>query len=134
MLSSDNPKRSTYLLLTIGLFVVEVLIATVFADFHFVRAYLGDFLVVILLYTLVKVFYNAPPLALLVAIFLLACGVEVAQYFRLAEVLGLPPGGLLSILLGTSFSWLDIVMYGGGCLTAYVFESYEVFFKPRSAT
>ena len=35
------------LLAAIGLFIVEVIIATKLNDYHFIRAYFGDFLVVI---------------------------------------------------------------------------------------
>ncbi|MBN2390668.1 MAG: DUF2809 domain-containing protein [Anaerolineae bacterium] len=111
--------RAKYLLITLSLFIVEVLIATTFSHSRFIRSYLGDYLVVILLYCLVKSFYDAPPLALATSIFIFACGIEIAQYFRLTDILGLRPGSVPSILLGTNFSWFDILMYFAGSLTAY---------------
>ena len=111
--------RPRYLLVTLGLFIAEVLIATTFSGSRFIRSYLGDYLVVILLYYLVESFYDVPPLVLSVSIFAFACGVEIAQYFKLADVLGLQPGSVLSILIGTSFSWMDILMYFAGSATAY---------------
>jgi len=111
--------RANYLLITLGLFIIEVLIATTFSHNRFIRSYLGDYLVVILLYYLVKSFYDVSPLVLSILIFVFACGIEIAQYFRLADSLGLRPGSVLSILLGTSFSWIDILMYFAGSLTAY---------------
>ena len=111
--------RAKHLLITLVLFIIEVLIATTFSRSRFIRSYLGDYLVVILLYYLVKSFYDVSPLVLSILIFVFACGIEIAQYFRLADVLGLRPGSVLSILLGTSFSWMDILMYFTGCLTAY---------------
>jgi hypothetical protein len=112
-----------YLLATIGIFIVEILIATTFSDIEVIRSYLGDYLVVILLFCVVKTFYDASPLALTLSVFLFACGVEILQYFHLADVLGLHPGSVLSILLGNSFSWVDILMYFLGCLTCYFFSA-----------
>ena len=116
--------RAKYLLITLSLFIVEVLIATTFSHSRFIRSYLGDYLVVILLYCLVKSFYDVSPLVLAISIFVFACGIEIAQYFRLADVLGLRPGSMLSILVGTSFSWMDILMYAGGSLTAYFVSTW----------
>ncbi len=47
-----------YFLLSFILFLVEVLIATLLKHIFFVRAYLGDVIVVMLLYTLVKSFFT----------------------------------------------------------------------------
>ena len=115
--------RTKHLLLALSVFIAEILIATVFAGHGFVRGYLGDLLVVILLYHLVKVFYEVAPLRLAVSVFVIACGVELAQYFHLADVLGLPPDSVLSILIGTSFSWADLVAYGLGCMIAYLVDT-----------
>ena len=54
-----------YFLLTIFIFIVEVLIATVFKDIFFVRAFLGDVIVVMLIYTFILSFFiiqNKPTL------------------------------------------------------------------------
>ena len=45
--------RKTYFILSILLFIIEVLIA-LFAHDEFIRPYVGDLLVVVLLYCLVK--------------------------------------------------------------------------------
>ncbi len=116
-----------YLFLTAGLFIAEVLIATVFARIVFVRSYVGDYLVVILLYCLVKIFYDGSPGVLAGGIFGFACVVEILQYFHIAEVLGLAPESLAGIVVGTSFSWVDIGMYWLGCLTVYCVASVMRF-------
>jgi hypothetical protein len=121
--------RVKYLLSTIGIFIAEILIATTFSDIQVIRSYLGDYLVVILLFCLVKSFADISPLALSVSVFFFACGIEILQYFHFADGLGLPRGSLLSILVGTSFSWMDILMYFFGCLTSYFFSVCH-FLKP----
>lgn len=105
-----------YFLLSLVIFITEVLIATVFRKIFFVRAYLGDVLVVILLYTLVLSFFRVKNRsALVLGIFLFAVGIEVLQYFKLAEILGFAEGSVPYIVLGNSFSWLDVACYAAGC-------------------
>ena len=109
-----------YFLLTIFIFLVEVLIATVLKNQFFIRAYLGDVIVVMLLYTLVKSFFVIDSIKLILGIFAFSCLVEFAQYFKLADKLGFPEGSLMYIVVGNSFSWIDIVCYGAGCLILYL--------------
>lgn len=118
--------RIRYLLLAVTIFIVEILIATVFSDITFIRAFLGDYLVVILLYCLIRAFWSASPLILSGAVFLFACAVEAAQALGLADALGLPAGSLLRTLIGTSFSWIDILMYFLGCLTTFLLDSIHL--------
>lgn len=117
-----------YLLLTIIIFLVEVLIATVLKDNFFIRAYLGDVIVVMLLYTLVKSFVIINETKLIIGIFAFSCLVEFAQFFHVADKLGFQPGSLMYIVIGNSFSWIDILCYGVGCLILYVFTK----FKPKN--
>jgi len=108
-----------YSLLTIFIFLVEVLIATVLKDQFFIRAYLGDVIVVMLLYTLVKSFFIINDTKLILGIFAFSCLIEFAQFFNIAEKLGFQPGSLMYIVIGNSFSWIDILCYGVGCLILY---------------
>ncbi|WP_300349625.1 DUF2809 domain-containing protein [Chryseobacterium sp.] len=110
-----------YLLLTILLFLIEVLIATVLKDQFFIRAYLGDVIVVMLLYTFVKSFLIINDVKLILGIFVFSCLIEFAQFFNIAEKLGFQPGSLMYIVIGNSFSWIDIVCYAAGCLLLYLF-------------
>lgn len=110
-----------YLLASIFIFLVEVLIATKLKDIFFVRAYLGDVIVVMLLYTLVKSFFRVNNEKLILGILIFSCGVEFAQYFKIAEILGFRQGSLMHIVIGNSFSWIDILCYAVGCLLLYLF-------------
>lgn len=112
--------KPKYLLLTILIFLVEVLIATVLKNNFFIRAYLGDVIVVIFLYTFVKSFFTVNDTKLILGIFAFSCVVEFAQYFNIAEKLGFQPGSLMYIVIGNSFSWVDIACYAAGCLLLYL--------------
>lgn len=110
-----------YLLLTLFIFLVEVSIATILKDIFFVRAYLGDVIVVILLYTFVKSFVEVNDQKLILGILLFSFLIEFAQYFNIAERLGFRRGSLMYIVIGNSFSWIDILCYAVGCLFLYIF-------------
>lgn len=110
-----------YFLISIFIFLIEVLIATKLKGVFFVRAYLGDVIVVILLYTLVKSFFRVDNQKLIGGILIFSCMVEFAQYFNIAEKLGFREGSLMYIVIGNSFSWIDILCYAAGCLLIYIF-------------
>lgn len=108
-------KRLYYFLAFILLLAVEIFIA-LFVHDRFVRPYIGDVLVVIVLYFLVRIFVPEGCRWLPVLIFLFATGVELLQYFRLVERLGLSDNRLMRTLLGSVFDVKDILCYGVGCM------------------
>ncbi|PWN65634.1 ribosomal maturation YjgA family protein [Chryseobacterium viscerum] len=110
-----------YFLLTLLIFLVEILIATKLSGIFFVRAYLGDVIVVMLMYTFVKSFVKVNDQKLILGILIFSFLVEFAQYFHIAEKLGFRPGSLMYIVIGNSFSWIDNLCYAVGCLILYVF-------------
>ena len=111
--------RRLHLLIALLVFVVEILIATSFARVGWIRSFLGDYLVVLLIYHLVQAIRPSRPLALAAGVFVFSCLVEVSQLLGLADALGFREPGLVRTLLGASFSWVDLLMYLAGCLTAY---------------
>ncbi|QDP85483.1 DUF2809 domain-containing protein [Chryseobacterium sp. SNU WT5] len=112
-----------YFLITILLFIVEVLIATTFKDLFFVRAYLGDVIVVVLIYYFMLAFFDLKnKTKLIVGIFIFSVIVEVLQYFKIADVLNLKPGSIAAVVVGNSFSWIDILCYAVGCVILYLVE------------
>ena len=101
----------------IALFVIEVIIATKLNDYTFIRAYFGDFLVVILVYCAVKAFWDVEPKRLAISVFAFSLAVELAQLFRVADVLQLT--GWARVVVGTSFSFHDVLMYAVGCVVVW---------------
>jgi hypothetical protein len=110
-------KRSTlrliFALCAAVLLIVEILIGLFIHD-SFVRPYLGDALVVILLWCIIRVVIPDRYVWLSGAVFLFAVLVEVSQIFPLCDVLGIE-NRLIRTLMGTSFAWGDIVAYLAGC-------------------
>lgn len=103
------------------LLATEIFIALFVHDKIF-RPYVGDILVVILLYALVRSFSGRIRF-LPASLFLFAALVEFAQYFRLADRLNLRGNRVLSTILGTSFDWKDILCYLAGALLLALWET-----------
>ncbi len=96
-------------------FVMEVFIATRLPHVSWVRAYLGDVLVVVLLYAMIRSLLCINDYLVLWVVFVFACGIEFAQYFRVAERLGYVRGDVMYTVIGNTFSWGDIACYAAGC-------------------
>jgi Protein of unknown function (DUF2809) len=110
-----------YFLFATVLFVIEVLIA-MFVHDNFVRPYVGDYLVVILLYSAVRTFLSASPLKVSIGVLLFAYAIEILQYFRIVDKLGLSGNVIARTVIGYGFEWWDILAYTFGIITVLVFE------------
>ncbi len=102
--------RLPYFLVFILLFVTEVIIAIYFKD-GFIRPILGDFLVVILIYAFLSAFLNTNKLKLALGVLLLAYFIEILQYLNIMGLLGLRHNTFTRMVLGTTFTWEDILAY-----------------------
>ena len=111
----------TYLLIFCGLLATEIVIA-LFVNDAFVRPYVGDMLVTLLLCCLCRVIVPNNVRLLPVYVFIFAAVVEIGQYFDLVALLGLTDNRIISIALGRTFSWMDLVCYAVGCMVAFLLD------------
>lgn len=118
-----------YFFIAIVLFITEILIA-VFVHDRFIRPYIGDVLVVILIYCMVKAFFNTPPLTTALAVLLFSFVIETLQYFRIVHLLGWQNSRLARIVIGTSFAWEDIAAYTMGIGIVIAAERWLATRKP----
>ena len=111
-----------YFLLTLALLIVEVLIALYVRD-AVIRPYGGYFLVVMLIYSFLRTFVDRSRTTIALASLALAFAVEFAQLFHLVDLLGLTGNRLAETVIGTGFSFLDLLAYVLGTATAYLLDS-----------
>ena len=102
--------RARYLFFSIILFITEICIGLFLRD-GFIRPYLGDFLVVILIYCFIRSFFDAAVFSTAIFVLFFSYTIEFLQYFKLVEILGLQHLKIARILIGTSFDWADLVAY-----------------------
>lgn len=118
-----------YFLTSLFLLVTLIVIATFIND-SFVRPFLGDALVVIWMYALLKAFIKATYLQATVFVLLFSYLIEIAQYFKLVELLGLQDIEVARIIIGATFDWMDFVAYTTGAITVLIIEYYRnTFFR-----
>jgi len=115
-----NPK---YFLLTIILFLIEVVIALYVHD-NFVRPYLGDFLVVILMYCFLKSFLKLSVWKAAILVWLFSFCIEGMQYLNVIGILGLEQSKIARTIIGHSFSWMDLFAYTAGMVTVVLTEQF----------
>lgn len=114
-MTNKTQKRMIYFLAFIALLVVEVLIALYIHD-TIIRPYLGDVIVVAVIYCFARIFISDNVPWMPVYIFLFAAFVEFTQSIQIVKLLGLENNRLARIILGSIFDWSDILSYGVGCL------------------
>jgi hypothetical protein len=114
-------RRPAYAAVAAALLVVEILIALFVRD-RFVRPYLGDTLAVILVYAALRAVTPLGVLAAATISFGIAVAIELGQYFRVLDALGLAHNQIARTVLGTGFEPRDFVAYGAGALIAVAAE------------
>lgn len=91
-----------YFFLAVFLFVVEILIARFVHD-QIVRPYVGDFLVVVLIYCFIKAFLNVSVEKTALFTLIFSYTIEIFQYYQFVYRIGLGQSKLARIVIGTSF-------------------------------
>ncbi len=97
---------------TIAMFMHDAIIRPIF----------GDFLAVITLYYLLKSFLKFSELTLILGSLCFAYLLEALQYIDFLTFTGLKDYKIIAVVLGSSFSWVDIVAYTLGALFVMLSE------------
>lgn len=104
--------RIAYFLIFFSILLVEICIA-LFVHDDFIRPYVGDVLVTVLLCCLSRAVF--PKLHPALPVFGASLAAELWQWLGLTGKLGLDRTAL-GIILGATADWRDLVCYAAGCL------------------
>ena len=115
-----------YFVLAILLFLAEVLIAYYIHD-KIIRPYVGDLLVVILIYCFIKSFVNISVTKAAIFVLLFAYVIELLQYLNMIKFLGLQKSRMANIVLGNYFEWIDLVAYTIGIAIVILIEKRSAY-------
>ncbi|WP_341456922.1 DUF2809 domain-containing protein [Clostridium chromiireducens] len=102
------------------LLMVEIAIALFIHD-KIIRPFIGDVLVVCLIYFFLKSFINKGKF-LILYVFLFACFIEFTQYLNIISFLHLENVKIVQIVLGSTFDVGDIFCYFIGTVLIYAYE------------
>ena len=114
--------RMNWAMMGIAILAFEICIA-IYAKDGFIRYYLGDALAAAMLYAFGRAAFRLPPKILALAVFTLSLVIEITQYFKVLEILGVQNYALW-IIFGGTFDWTDIICYAIGCVLAYASENF----------
>lgn len=117
-----------YAILAIVIFLIEVFIALYIND-SFIRPFLGDVLVVGLIYCAVMAFTSYRVVTIAIGTLIFSYMVELAQYAQVVNLLGLSNNKWARIIIGTSFSWWDMVCYTLGFIIILLIEKNKRIMK-----
>jgi len=130
MSKTDKRARMIYLLAFLGLVGIEVLIA-LFAHDRFIRPFVGDVLIMAVMYCFMRILLPHKVKLLPLYLFLFAVAVEIGQYFHFVSLLGLGNSKFFRILLGTTFAYADILCYAVGSVRCGVAEYVAYLHKQK---
>lgn len=106
--------NSTYLKLALLFFIIEIIIAQTTG---FVRHTIGDYIVVMLLYTLLRSFIKTSTNTMCIITIFIAYAVETLQLTNFLEFFNLKNSYTANIIFGNTFSITDLVAYTLGVAT-----------------
>jgi hypothetical protein len=115
-----NKKYFYYFLL---FFNIEVAIA-LFSHTPFIRYFLGDVLVIILIYTFVKSIIKISVIKACFYVVVFSYLIEIFQYFNGIEILGIQNNTLARIIIGTTFTYTDLLAYTIGGVILFFSEYF----------
>lgn len=113
--------KKHYFIATILLFLIEIGIGLYIHD-DFIRPYVGDVLVVLFVYCCMQSFFTFSVKATALFVLFFSFTIEFLQYIHIVEKLGWQKYPLARTILGTSFSWMDLLCYTVGVFILLLIE------------
>lgn len=102
-------------------FLIEVIIA-LFINDKIIRPFVGDILVVIFIYYFIKAFINTKTINIAIFTLIFSFIIEILQYFKFVEIIGLGHNKAARTIIGTSFSWIDLLCYFIGFILLFFID------------
>lgn len=113
--------RIVYTVIFCTILFTEIFIA-LFVHDSFVRPYIGDVLVTTLICCFCRIIIPNGVRALPIYVFAFATVVEVAQYFDIVKLFGMEENKFISVIIGRTFSFGDLICYAAGCAVFFVVD------------
>ncbi len=110
-----------YFIAFIVLFIIEVVIA-LFINDKIIRPYIGDILIIVLMYTFIKSFIKKEIRFLPIYLFVFAAFIEIIQYINILGLIGLENNKVLKIIIGSTFDIKDILCYLIGSIILLIWK------------
>jgi glucose uptake protein GlcU len=121
--------RIIYISIIIGILLIEVIIALGKLNNEFIRGSLGDLLILVTIYYILRLAFNISPVIAVITAVSIGFITEGLQLFHLAEILHFDKHSIMYIIIGNTFSIEDLLMYISGGSLAFIFDKYVILRK-----
>ena len=119
---NKKPKTNKLIFAAVSLILLAAEILIGKYAHGFVRGSVGDILVVILLFSLLRIIFTDKPKSLPLLVFAFAVIIEILQYFEFVSLIGMSDNSIVSIALGGTFSFGDIACYAAGAVICLLID------------
>ncbi|GMQ57270.1 hypothetical protein AN1V17_16650 [Vallitalea sediminicola] len=116
-------RRLVYILATTICFIICLLIVLLLSHNQFIRGFIGDVVVIILIYCFIKIFVEVDSLKLSISILLFSVLLEILQYLKFINYIGLGQSKVAKIIIGTTFDFRDLLAYVLGTIIVYLLDT-----------
>lgn len=116
-------RKIVYLSLTTLCFIACILIVVFFSGNHIIRGFIGDIIVISLIYFFIKTFYDFNAFKLTIFTLVVAYTTEFLQYLNLITFLGLEHNTIARVVLGSVFDFYDLAAYTIGAALVYIVDT-----------
>ena len=113
--------KINYFIIFIIILLLEILIASYVKD-GFIRYTFGDFLATILLFSFFKSFINIKSIYIAIITIFIAFSIEFFQLLNILNYINPNNNKIIAIILGSHFSFHDLVAYTFGVITALIID------------
>ena len=117
-----------YLVLAHSILLIEIAIAF-FLNTGFIRYTFGDYLVVIMLYAIIRGCTNLKVWVSALVVLFIAYTIEILQLFHILTYFNLQQNKTAALIFGSTFQLSDLVAYTLGVFTILIIEYYNA--KPK---
>ncbi|WP_339752260.1 DUF2809 domain-containing protein [uncultured Winogradskyella sp.] len=114
--------NKTYIVLAYTLFLIELAIAFIIKT-GFIRHTLGDYLVVILLYAIIRGCTNIKVWISALVVLLIAYSIELLQLTPILTYFNLQDSFTAKLIFGSTFHFSDLLAYTLGIITVLLIEA-----------
>ncbi|PJZ56958.1 DUF2809 domain-containing protein [Leptospira barantonii] len=119
-------RRLIYIGLVLFFLGLCFLILQFFGFNRFIRGFIGDVVVVMLLYVFFKSIADFDPVKLSIFIIVFSFSVEVFQYFKMLRLFGFEETRSTKIIFGSVFDWMDLLAYLIGVFLIFYFDTLVI--------
>lgn len=116
-------RRLIYFSLTSMCFIACILIVKLLSNNQLIRGFIGDVIVILLIYFLIKVFYDFHALKLATFTLVVAFTTEFLQYLDFTTLLGLEHNVIAELIFGRVFDPYDLIAYTIGTALVYIVDT-----------